>query len=218
MRSHAHQARADAFFTSGCGAVYSANALNALPDGPLSSTSSHKAAINPAGCHLIAGQRLLPGRVTRVQDANPVRIQQEVVMNGAFRIHVLAGCLKTNREKVAEFARFLESSRSFLDRFRPRRGVRSSILDGQRAGKVHLETVSPDDSADANPFFTFLTIVATPRQEWEIDELPYALRRYRDQVYGDDVFDRRVAEAGTNAPLHAKYGLSIPHRRQETVV
>lgn len=173
------------------------------------SSSRHARAINPSGLHLVPGQRLLPGRVTRAQDANQVRIQQEIVMNGAFRIHVMAGCLGKTSSKLDRFAKWLESPTSFYNLFRPRHGVHSSIVDGQRAGKVHLETVSPhrpDEKLSPNPFFTFLTIVATPRYDWEIEDLPWALRRYRDQIYGDDLFDRRVPHAGDDAPLHVKYG------------
>jgi Phenol hydroxylase, C-terminal dimerisation domain len=56
-------------------------------------------------------------------------------------------------------------------------------------------------------FMTLLTIVSTPTERWEIDDLPLALRIARDQIYVDDLFDRRAAEAGTHAPLHAKYGI-----------
>lgn len=28
-------------------------------------------------------------------------------------------------------------------------------------------------------------------------------------MFSDDLFDRRVPEAGTNAPLHAKYGVDV---------
>lgn len=75
----------NAFFTSGCGAIYFANPLNALPDSPLVKNYGKKGVFNPQGCKLIAGQRLTPGKVTRAIDANQVRIQQEVKMNGAFR-------------------------------------------------------------------------------------------------------------------------------------
>jgi hypothetical protein len=75
----------NAFFTSGCGAVYFANPLNALPDSDLVKNYPKKGVFNPEGSKLIAGQRLLPGKVTRAIDANKVRLQQERKMNGAFR-------------------------------------------------------------------------------------------------------------------------------------
>ncbi|KAJ7467058.1 phenol 2-monooxygenase [Mycena latifolia] len=196
----------NAFFTSGCGAIYFANALNALPGAPVLG-GPHARAFNPPGMKLVAGQRLTPGRVTRVVDGNHVRLQQEVKMNGAFRIHVFAGDLRTTKRALDGFAAFVDSPASFFNRHRPSVGVRASIVDGPAAltnhtdcGKnVHLH----------NPFFTFLTIVGTHWYEWEIDDLPSPLRLYRAQVYGDALFDRRVPVAGTNAPLHHKFGVDM---------
>jgi hypothetical protein len=68
----------NAFFTSGCGAIYFANALNALPGAGVLG-GKYKKAFNPKGVKLVAGQRLTPGRVTRVVDGNSVRLQQEYV-------------------------------------------------------------------------------------------------------------------------------------------
>lgn len=70
------------FAASGCGAVYTANILNALPDSELVKSYPKQGVFNPAGNKLIAGQRLLPGLVTRAVDANRVRIQQEIKMTG----------------------------------------------------------------------------------------------------------------------------------------
>lgn len=74
--------------TSGCGAIYFQNVLNALPESDLVKNYHKKGVFNPQGSKLIAGQRLLPGKVVRAIDANHVRIQQEVKMNGAFRYAV----------------------------------------------------------------------------------------------------------------------------------
>ena len=40
-----------------------------------------------------------------------------------------------------------------------------------------------------------------------MDQLPSPFHHYRSNIYGDNVRDWRVAEAGTNAPLHKKYGI-----------
>jgi hypothetical protein len=58
---------------------------------------------------------------------------------------------------------------------------------------------------------TFLTIVSTPADKWEIDEIPLVLRVARDQIYIDNIFDGRIPEAGTLAPMHAKYGIDTQH-------
>lgn len=67
----------NAFFTSGCGAIYFSNIFNALPDSDIVRSGSRGSVFNPAGCKLIAGQRLLPGKAIRCEDANQIRIQQE---------------------------------------------------------------------------------------------------------------------------------------------
>lgn len=71
----------NAMFTSGCGAYYAGNVLNATDDSELVKSYPKKGVFNPVGTKLIAGQRLLPGLVTRAIDANKMRIQQEVKMN-----------------------------------------------------------------------------------------------------------------------------------------
>ncbi|KAJ7678679.1 phenol 2-monooxygenase [Mycena rosella] len=196
----------NAFFTSGCGAIYFANALNALPGAPVLG-GAHARAFNPPGVKLVAGQRLTPGRVTRVVDGNQVRLQQEVKMNGAFRIHVFAGDLRATKRALDGFAAFVDSPASFFNRHRPNVGVSASIVDGPRATTNHTD--SAKNVHLHNPFFTFLTVVGTHWYEWEIDDLPSPLRLYRSQVYGDALFDRRVPEAGTSAPVHHKFGVNL---------
>lgn len=65
--------------------MYFENVLNALPNSALVAGFKKKGVFNPEGSKLIAGQRLPPGKLTRAVDANQVRIQQEIKMNGAFR-------------------------------------------------------------------------------------------------------------------------------------
>ncbi|TFL03010.1 phenol 2-monooxygenase [Pterulicium gracile] len=196
----------NAFFTSGCGAVYFENALNALPNGSVVSQSPHGHAFNPSGGTLIAGQRLTPGKVTRVSDANQVRLQQQVKMNGAFRIHIFAGDLPKTKERLAGFAKWIDSPESFFNLYRPQGGVKASVLDGVlTSGEFHSTEV--DETHRRNPFFAFLTVVATHYYDWEIDHLPGCLRLYRDQVYCDNIPDHRVPVPGNEAPLHHKYGV-----------
>jgi hypothetical protein len=179
--------------------------LNALPDAEIVSKSKYGSAFNPKGCKLLAGQRLLPGKAVRCEDANQIRIQQEVKMNGAFRIHVLAGQLDKTRKSLEAFGQYIDSADSFYNRHRPAKGVYSSIVDALANGdSTHEITLSQHK---LNPFFTFLTIVATHYYEWDIHQLPSPFGLYRSQVYSDSIFDRRVLEAGTSAPLHKKYGI-----------
>lgn len=54
---------------------------------------------------------------------------------------------------------------------------------------------------------TFLTVFSSPHVEYDIEDLPFNLRVYRDQIFSDDIPDIRVPEAGFNAPIHTKYGI-----------
>ncbi|SDA03041.1 BZ3500_MvSof-1268-A1-R1_Chr11-1g03273 [Microbotryum saponariae] len=196
-----------AFFTSGCGAVYGSNSiLNALPDSPLVQNYAKKGVFNPEGTKLIAGRRLLPGKLTRAVDANQVRIQQEVKMNGAFRIIVMAGQYEASKASLKAFDEFLSSSSSFWNVHRPKQGVQAAqFYNSYNSRNIETETRDPN----FNPFFTFVTVLADPHTEWDIEALPFNLRVYRSQIYSDDIFDKRVLEAGSNAPLHAKYGVDV---------
>ena len=72
----------------------------------------------------------------------------------------------------------------------------------------HIEAEQRSDSGGSkNSFFNFLTVLATPHTEWEIEDLPYNLRIHRDHVYSDDQPDRRVGSGSIKTALHAKYGI-----------
>lgn len=185
----------NAEFTSGVGAIYSKpSKLTVFEHAPSTST-------------LKAGGRLTPGKVTRVMDANQVRLQQEVRMNGAFRIFVFAGDLDKTKRKLTKFGQHLQSPNSFLSKYKGRDFC--SVVDGFWVGSN--DDGSQDQQAgtvqSTNPYFTFLTIVATDYYTWEINDIPEPFASYRTQVYGDNIYDRRVHEAGRDAPLHKKYGV-----------
>ncbi|MBW0513512.1 hypothetical protein O181_053227 [Austropuccinia psidii MF-1] len=174
----------NAFFTSGCGAIYHANVFNALPD------SDVMIAWKPSevGGPLKAGQRLLPGMVTRAVDGNPVKLEQEIKMDGAFRIYLFVG-----HAPIGNRLAHLENQNCFLHRFRAPHGQACSIFDSQRLGP--------------NPFFTFLLVSSQPRDEWEIEDLPTLFSGpYRSQVYLDDMPNQISGEKSQNCSLHHKYG------------
>lgn len=35
------------------------------------------------------------------------------------------------------------------------------------------------------------------------------MRIFRDQIYSDDLFDKRVPQAGTTGAIHVKYGVDV---------
>ncbi|KNE90833.1 hypothetical protein PSTG_15747 [Puccinia striiformis f. sp. tritici PST-78] len=178
----------DAYFTSGCGDVYPSNVFNARADSDIFKSQIHCRIDGP----LQAGERLLPGDAIQVIDGNPVRIEQEVRMDGAFRIYIFLG-----DSPVGSRLDYLNESCCFLKRFRATTGQRYSVFDPQRAGP--------------NPFFTFLLVTLRSRDEWNIaDSPPLFSGPYATQVYVDPI-ENTVAGLGSakTCSLHSKYGESI---------
>ena len=120
-------------------------------------------------------------------------------------MHIFAGHFDKALPTLQEFDSFLNSPTSFFNKHRTAKGVKSSIIDGVGAGIRFME--KEEGQHEKNPFFTFLTIFANPHTEWDIADVPYSLRQYRDQLYADDLPVWRVPQAGENAPIHTKYGI-----------
>jgi hypothetical protein len=172
-------------FTSGYGVFYKPNALNWSPSHPAQSSVIH-----PASTKLVPGRLFRIADVTRVVDANVVHLEQEVPLNGAFRIFVFAGKPSVTARALRDFADHLG-----------RRGSFYSAYTRPDADKVtHHEKHNPHSH-----FFTICTIFAARRPEIEITrDVPPLLARYRDHIYADDRWDRRVPDA--SAAAHAKMG------------
>lgn len=177
-------------FTSGYGVAYGPNSINW--------SAEHHTARSPLILAHPSGTRLRPGRllinadVTRVVDANTVHLEQEIPLNGAFRIYVFAGQPETTRQAVRDLARHLEAPGSFFSAYR--------LPPAAEAVVSHHDSLSPHSR-----FLTFATVFAARRAQVEIArDLPPLLARYRDLVYADDLWDRRVPDA--RAAAHAKMG------------
>ncbi|KAL2755838.1 hypothetical protein ACRALDRAFT_1050888 [Sodiomyces alcalophilus JCM 7366] len=173
-------------FTSGYGVAYQPNVLNWSPSHPARSS-----VINPPGTTLRTGRLLINANVTRVVDANVVHLEQEVPMNGSFRIFIFAGNPSVTAGALTDFANRLQSKDSFYMSYQ----------------RPDLDQVSHHEQHNPRShFFTFCTIFADRRSNIEISHhVPSLLARYRAHVYADDQWDRRVPEA--KAPAHAKAGL-----------
>lgn len=173
-------------FTSGYGVYYKPNALNWSPEHAVQSPLVH-----PKGTKLRTGRLFINSNVTRVVDANVVHLEQEVPLNGAFRIFVFAGVPEKTRQALQDFANNLGSQRSFYATYqRP-------DLDKVSYHEKHLPH---------SRFFTLCTIFASKRTGIEISrDVPGVLARYRDHIYADDRSDSRLPNA--KAEAHAKMGL-----------
>jgi hypothetical protein len=178
--------KANCEFTSGYGVKYYPNTFNWSSEHP----AQHPLFLKTGeGTKLRTGRILTPATVTRVVDANVVHLEQEIPVNGSYRIYLFGGNPKTTVKPLQDLERGLQKKNSFYTVYRR--------LDEASYHERH------------NPhshFFTFCIIFAAKRAQIEILELlPETLARYRDHVYADDIWDQRVPDA--KAAAHAKMGL-----------
>ncbi|ORY13519.1 FAD binding domain-domain-containing protein [Clohesyomyces aquaticus] len=180
--------KASCEFTSGYGVAYSPNTINWGPEHPAQSplflSYQH-------GTQLRTGRILTPATVTRVVDANVVHLEQQIPMNGSYRMYVFAGVPSKTATAVKDLATYMANPSSFYSAF------------------AHMKSAEDRYHDSDNPHSDFLsvcTIFNAPRPDIHIaDMLPPMFARYRDHVYADDVWDLRVPDA--KAAAHKKMGL-----------
>ena len=174
-------------FTSGYGITYGPNEFNWSAAHPAKSdlfaTKNEK---------LRVGRVMPPANVTRIVDANKVHLEQEIPLNGSFRIFLFAGMPSITQRAIADLATNLARKRSFYSTFERKDVAEVSYHERH------------------NPYSHFISICITfaaRRDDVSISKmLPPLLARYNDHVYADDVWDERVPHAKASA--HAKMGLS----------
>lgn len=173
-------------FTSGYGISYGPNEFNWSSD-----HSAQSPIFSPEGDTVRIGRVMRPANVTRVVDANEVQLEQEIPLNGSFRIFLFAGLPSKTQRAIADFARNLQKKGSFYSTFE-RKDIASVSYHERHNPHSH--------------FFSICTTFASPRDDIDISKmLPPILARYSDHVYADDVKDSRVPDA--KAAAHAKMGL-----------
>ncbi|KAK3070920.1 hypothetical protein LTR53_009600 [Teratosphaeriaceae sp. CCFEE 6253] len=182
--------KASCEFTSGYGVAYNENILNWSESHPAQSSLflSQKAGSTTQR----PGRILSPATVTRVADANVVHLEQEIPLNGSYRIYLFAGKPSTTKKAVDDFAANLKKKGSFFSAY----------------ARPDAEQVSYHERHNPHSlFFTINTVFNAPRPDIEVRSLlPELLARYFDHVYADDIWDQRVPDA--KAAAHAKMGLS----------
>jgi hypothetical protein len=173
-------------FTSGYGVYYKPNALNWSAE-----HAAQSPLIHPKGTRLVTGRLFVVSDVTRVVDANVVHLEQEVPLNGSFRIFVFGGDPRKTQGALRDFSRNLDRKTSFYAAYT----------------RKDLDQVSHHEQHNPHShFYTICTVFATKRSAIEISrDVPETMARYRDHVYADDRFDWRYPQAKASA--HAKMGL-----------
>jgi len=182
--------KASCEFTSGYGVAYGPNNFNWSEEHP----AKHHLFLseNKGYTRLRTGRILTPATVTRVSDANPVHLEQQIPLNGSYRIYIFAGKYRITRNAVSDFAYNLQKKSSFFSAYQ----------------RSDIDQVSFHERHNPHShFFTLATIFNARRPDVESREmLPALLARYLDHVYADDIWDQRVPNA--KAAAHAKMGLS----------
>ncbi|KAL1303436.1 hypothetical protein AAFC00_006825 [Neodothiora populina] len=177
-------------FTSGYGVAYNPNIFNWSPEHPAKSPLFLSFADKTTTQR--TGRIMTASTVTRVADANVVHLEQEVPLNGSYRIFLFGGKPSKTQKAIADFAAGLAKKTSFYSAF--------GHLDSDKVS--YHERHNPH-----SPFFTICTIFNAAREAIEVRELlPELIARYFDHVYADDIWDQRVPDA--KAAAHAKMGLS----------
>ncbi|CAK7228277.1 hypothetical protein SCUCBS95973_006825 [Sporothrix curviconia] len=173
-------------FTSGYGVKYQPSVITWSPQHPVQSP-----VVQPEGSKLRPGRLMINADVTRVVDANVVHLEQEVPMNGSFRIFVFAGKLDLTKGALRDLEQGLRKRSSFYATYE----------------RQDVKTVSHHEKHNPHShFFTFCIIFANKRPEVEISrDVPGLLAQYRDHVYADNLWSRRVPDA--HASAHAKMDL-----------
>lgn len=176
-------------FTSGYGVAYNPNTINWSQDHP----AQHPFFLSyERGTKLRTGRILIPATVTRVVDANVVHLEQEIPLNGSYRMYLFAGSPDKTKAALKDLATYMASPTSFYSAF----SHRDKSVD-----RYH-EPHNPHTN-----FLTLCTIFNAQRSKVSIaDMLPEIFARYRDHVYADDVWDQRAPDA--KAAAHAKLGFN----------
>jgi hypothetical protein len=181
--------KASCEFTSGYGVAYNPNTINWGPEHPF----QHPLCLSyEKGTKLRTGRILTPATVTRVVDANVVHLEQEIPLNGSFRIFIFGGTPAKTTAALKDLATHMANQTSFFSTF-----LHADLKQKDRYHEHH------------NPHSGFLSLALifnSPFNKIFIDEqLPEVFARYADHVYADDVWDQRVPDA--KAAAHAKMGL-----------
>ena len=206
-------------FTSGYGVAYGPNALNwsSSKRRRRQGDSSPSMILDyPANTRLRPGHIMANADVTRVVDANAVHLEQQIPLNGAFRIYVFAGRPSAaTHAALRDFADHATRPASFLTAYQ-RKGTDAA---SSRAGIGFGTRVGDEASLTPHsPFYSICTVFAAPRASIEISrDVPGPLAAYRDLIFADDRPDRGGAADGAVGAAHRKMGLD-PDRGGVVVV
>lgn len=140
--------------------------------------------VSPSANGLRPGALMIPSKVTRYIDANPVDIQLDIPILGQFRLYFMIPDVQAAKG-------FLDSVCGILD-------SKSRLSTASSAARTSYETRSRGDAASdaflcfdrytaVSDILTLALVSGSKRDVFELADLPPALQRSRWSVYLDDV-------------------------------
>lgn len=157
-------------FISGIGAEYAAGVLTKVDADGI----NVRQGLRPGGL-------LLPSRVTRYIDANPVDIQLDIPFLSQFRIYLVVPDVVTAKPFLSALCTGLDS---FLCRLSPM--VDRSYSDMPRSVAQSDTFLLPQRYTTVSQLATLALVTATQKSAFGIHDLPDPLQRSRWTVYLDD--------------------------------
>ncbi|KAK6583025.1 hypothetical protein PZA11_004101 [Diplocarpon coronariae] len=172
-------------FISGVGAEYSENALN-LPE------KIRRGALQP-GCLMV------PARLTRYIDANPVNLQLEIPMIGQFRLFFFTSNVKSTSPFLEIVCAEVSSARTVLGRATAAAAA-SYAARGQPATEMDSYT-QPQRYVPVSKLVTYAVVTTMPKARVEIADLPPLLQSSRWTFYLDNLMRMPSATEKWIGPL-----------------
>ncbi|PBP21429.1 hypothetical protein BUE80_DR007521 [Diplocarpon rosae] len=172
-------------FISGVGAEYSENALN-RPE------KIRRGALQPGGL-------MVPARLTRYIDANPVNLQLEIPMLGQFRLFFFTRDVHTTSPFLKTVCAEVSSARTVLGRATAAAAV-SYAARGQPATEMD-SFLPPQRYVPVSRLVTYAIVTTMPKARVEIADLPPLLQRSRWTFYLDNLMRMPSATEKWIGPL-----------------
>ncbi|KAL2071182.1 hypothetical protein VTL71DRAFT_12417 [Oculimacula yallundae] len=172
-------------FISGVGAEYAENALN-LPE------KLRRGALQP-GCLMV------PARVTRYIDANPVNLQLEIPMIGQFRLFFFTKNIKVTSEFLETICAEVSSSRTVLGRAT---AAANASYATREQPKTEMDSfIQPQRYVPVSKLVTYAIVTTMPKARIEIADLPPLLQDSRWTFYLDNLMRMPSATEKWIGPL-----------------
>lgn len=158
-------------FIAGVGAEYAAGALTRIVPG-----NKYPLPARP-------GALMIPSKVTRYIDANPVDIQLDIPMLGQFRIYLFVPDVVTALPFLTKVCEQL--GKESLGQTSSK--ALQSYQEKQRKWAEADAYITPERYTAVSDLFTYAVVTQSPKSSFEIADLPSDLQKSRWTLYLDDV-------------------------------